>query len=98
MNIDYGMEMVTNYIYGYDFDTVETGISWEWVKYEIDNGKPFVLTMGNNPTYGNHSVCAYGYEDDGDDSIRVFSTWNTNGNTYIAYGAWSSAGISDVHP
>ncbi|HEX9896043.1 MAG TPA: C39 family peptidase [Dehalococcoidales bacterium] len=96
--IDYGMWRVTNYIYGYNFATVETDISWEWVTYEIDNGRPFVLSMWDNPTYGNHSVCAYGYKTDGGNQIRIFNTRDTSANRYIAYGAWSSAKISDVHP
>lgn len=97
-SIDVGMWSVVYNEYEYFFYTRYTGISWEWVTYEIDNDIPFVLSMWDNPTYGDHSVCAYGYKTDGGNQIRIFNAWDTDSNRYIAYGAWDSAGINDVHP
>lgn len=98
-NVAAGMEDVTDDIYGYDFDIFEdTSMTWADVTNEIDDGYPFVLCMWDNPTFGDHAVCAYGYEDDGDDSIRVFTTTNTNQNYYITWGNWSLAAISNIHP
>jgi hypothetical protein len=96
--IDYGMRILANYRYGYNFASLYDNASWNLAVSEILSSRPFVLSFKDNPTYGGHSVCAYGYTDDGGNSIRVFNTWDTSLNTYITWGNWTVAFMSDIHP
>jgi hypothetical protein len=92
-----GMEAVTDNIYGYDFNSYEEfDPPWWRVTSNIDDGKPFILTM-SGPIIG-HSVCVYGYEDDGEDSIRVYYTTNTDRTYYIAWGDWTYSTMSTIYP
>jgi hypothetical protein len=98
-NIAVGMQDVINEVYEYDFDTFEEfNPPWWRITGEINAGRPFVLSMGSSSSLVGHSVCAYGYEDDGEDSIRAYSTTNTDQNYYITWGDWTYAAISSVHP
>lgn len=105
-NIDDGIEYVANTIYGYDFDVVQSSTStistaWGWIVDEIDDGRPFVLSMTHYPEYGaNHAVAAFGYEDNADindDWVICKSGWNYPDH-YILRGAWSCTYIDKVFP
>ena len=91
--IDGGIEGVFGR-YSYDCDASNVwDFSWSDITTEIAADRPFELSMDNNPTYGDHSVTAFGCEwDDSDPDhkyIWVNTTWPTTQTDDILFGNWS---------
>jgi hypothetical protein len=97
-DIGYGMRLsLSCYAYHF-FQHVTTTASWEWTKYEIDGGRPFVLSVsGSSISDGSHSVCVTGYDDNAN-YLRFYNTWDTSPNNYVTWGDWSYGQIDALHP
>jgi hypothetical protein len=73
----------------------------DFVRSEIDSGKPHILTMFMNSKYGFHSVIVVGYmfnRQTTEDFIEVWDTWTTDSSQYISWGDWWLTEGYRVHP
>jgi hypothetical protein len=85
----YFTQDILNYIYsrGCKVDSITNifyneGISYAWIKNEILQGRPVILTVDAGPWWGadglpDHTVVAVGYNDNGN-KIAVYNTWGTS--------------------
>ena len=87
-------EVCANYGYG-NFRAHFEHISWDKVKDEVDESRPFVIHMQQPGGYGNHSVTGRGYSDYDEDYVFIQDTWDENTHT-IAYGNWYWADMTWV--
>jgi len=97
-DIDNGVEAVCdNHEYGSISASNDYSLSWSDTKSEIDNSRPFVLSMtyggtgsGYTQEYGMHSVTCMGYSDSTEDYVFIHDTWDENTH-HLAFGDWVAA-------
>ena len=105
-DMDDGIEAVCE---NYDYDDISSSndytLSWTETKNEINNGRPFVLSMtlggaalGNSQSYGQHSVACIGYLDGTYDYVILHDTWDYNNENYLAFSNWVAAMGTWVRP
>jgi hypothetical protein len=83
------------------FDASNIACTKNAVTQQISDDTPFVLSMTGVYLHGetrNHSVCAWGYYEDGSDYYII--AWDTFDTTqhWFYFGAWSAAVITQVDP
>ncbi|MDY0386813.1 MAG: C39 family peptidase [Methanolobus sp.] len=75
-------------------------LSWSDTKNQIDNGRPFVLSMTyggvgsgyeEDKPYGMHSVTCIGYSDGTENYVFLHDTWDTENHHYLVFGDWVAA-------
>ncbi len=98
-DMDDGIEAVCD-DYGYSSISSSNDyyLSWSDTKNEINNGRPFVLSMtyggtgsGHDQAYGMHSVTCMGYSDGTEDYVFLHDTWDDTNEHYLVFGDWVAA-------
>ena len=88
VNMDDGLRGVFEH-YGYDdlsYDNLYC--DWQDIKDEVLADRPAILSMQNNPYYGDHSVTVVGYYESGSTkTVHVHNTWDSSLHI-ISYGDW----------
>jgi len=99
-NIDDGINAVAS-SYGYSFFAWNTWLPvWGQIINEIDAGRPFVLSMWQSGTYGDHSVTVIGFlgeSESGAQYLTIHDTWDKVDH-YLAFGDWWGAVATWVWP
>lgn len=97
-DIGWGLMNVPTFYGYYSFITFMGEATWSWTTDEIDEDRPFVLSMLWSPTYGNHSVCVYGYKDDVQDYIIIHDPNGPPAKVYVTWGDWALATMDTLEP
>ena len=79
---------------GYQQNGLLSGVTWSFIKNNVDQSYPLIVTTQNDSKYGNHALLCVGYQECSDGNyLRVADGWSaTISNFYYFKGSIDYAG------
>lgn len=79
---------------GYQQNGLLSGVTWSFIKNNVDQSYPLIVTTQNDSEYGNHALLCVGYQECSDGNyLRVADGWSaTISNFYYFKGSIDYAG------